>query len=189
LPDARRGMTGKPDFHEEMDRFQGHMPEWADRHLTRLRHPRAVWVRVPAGIALTGGGVFSVLPGLGIWMLPVGLALLAHDVPVMRRPLARVLNFTNDKIEQRKERRKTAAAAKQAKQAKRKPPAKPAAEPAPKLAAKSTAKAAPKPAPKRAAKPAPKPSTKTALKPAPETVASAAPKTPPKPAVKRSPIA
>jgi hypothetical protein len=35
-------------------------------------------------------------------MLPVGLALLAHDVPPMRRPLARMLHFTNRKIEQRK---------------------------------------------------------------------------------------
>ena len=88
-----------PDFHEEMDRLQGHMPGWAGRRLNRLREPKAVWVRVPAGIALTGGGVFSVLPVLGLWMLPAGLALLAHDVPVMRRPVARVLHFTNGKIE------------------------------------------------------------------------------------------
>jgi len=100
-----------PDFHEEMDRLQGHLPGWADRSLNRLRHPKAVWVRVPAGVALTGGGIFSVLPVLGLWMLPVGLALLAHDVPPMRKPLARVLNFTNGKIEQRKARRKRPAPA------------------------------------------------------------------------------
>lgn len=94
-----------PDFHEEMDRLQGHMPGWAGRHLNRLRQPRAVWVRVPAGIALAGGGVFSVLPVLGLWMLPVGLALLAHDVPPMRKPVARVLRFTNGKIDNMKARR------------------------------------------------------------------------------------
>jgi hypothetical protein len=99
-------MSRKPDFHEEMDRLQGHMPEWAGRNFSRLREPRAVWVRVPAGIALAGGGVLGFLPVLGIWMLPVGLALLAHDVPPMRRPLARMLHFTNGKIEQRKGRRK-----------------------------------------------------------------------------------
>lgn len=98
-------MSHKPDFHEEMDRLQGHMPGWAGRNFDRLRRPRAVWVRVPAGIALTGGGVLGFLPVLGAWMLPVGLALLAHDVPPMRRPLARVLHFTNHKIEQRKKRR------------------------------------------------------------------------------------
>ncbi len=97
-------MSPKPDFHEEMDRLQGHMPGWAGRKFDRLRSPRAVWVRVPAGIALTGGGVLGFLPVLSVWMLPVGLALLAVDVPPMRRPLARVLNFTNRKIEQRKAR-------------------------------------------------------------------------------------
>ena len=97
-------MTDKPDFHKEMDRLQGHMPEWAGRKFDRLRQPDAVWVRVSAGIALTGGGVLSFLPVLSVWMLPVGLALLAQDVPPMRRPLARVLHFTNRKIEQRKAR-------------------------------------------------------------------------------------
>ena len=62
-------------------------------------------MRIPASIALTGGGVLGFLPVLGVWMLPVGLALLAHDMPPMRRPLARVLHFTNHKIEQRKKRR------------------------------------------------------------------------------------
>ena len=102
------------EFDEEMDRLQGHLPDWASRHIDRLRHPRAVWMRVPAGIALAGGGVFSVLPVLGLWMLPVGLALLAHDVPPMRRPMAHVLRFTNGKIEDiktRKARKKARAEA------------------------------------------------------------------------------
>ena len=51
-------------------------------------------MRVPAGVALIGGGVlgFLPLPIVGIWMLPVGLALLAHDIQTMRRPMARLLN-------------------------------------------------------------------------------------------------
>jgi hypothetical protein len=35
-------------------------------------------------------------------MLPVGLALLAHDIPTVRAPIARLLHFTNGKIEKRK---------------------------------------------------------------------------------------
>ena len=98
-----------PDFDVEMDRLQDHIPDWASRSLKRLRRPRAVWVRLPAGIALTGGGVLSFLPVLGIWMLPVGLALLAHDVPVMRRPAARVLHFTNGTIEKRRGKKRAQA--------------------------------------------------------------------------------
>jgi hypothetical protein len=87
-----------------MDRFQDHIPAWVSRDLNRLRGERAIWARVPTGVALVGGGVlgFLPLPIVGIWMLPVGLALLAHDIPSMRRPMARLLNFTNRKIEKRK---------------------------------------------------------------------------------------
>ena len=90
-----------PDFHEEMDRFQKHMPIWVGHNLNRIRGEHATWVRVPTGVALIGGGVlgFLPLPIVGIWMLPVGLALLAYDIPTMRRPMARLLRFTNRKIE------------------------------------------------------------------------------------------
>jgi hypothetical protein len=98
-------MTHGPNFDEEMDRLQGHMPDWAGRNFDRLRQPEAVWVRVPAGIALIGGGVLSFLPVLGLWMLPVGVALLACDVRPMQPPLARALRFANRKIEERKERK------------------------------------------------------------------------------------
>jgi hypothetical protein len=98
-------MMRAPDFDEEMDRLQGHMPDWAGRNFDRLRQPEAVWVRVPAGIAPIGGGVLSFLPVLGIWMLPVGVALLACDVRPMQPPLARALRFANRKIEERKERK------------------------------------------------------------------------------------
>ena len=98
-------MMREPDFDAEMDRLQGHMPDWAGRNFDRLRQPEAVWVRVPAGIALIGGGVLSFLPVLGLWMLPVGVALLACDVRPMQPPLARALRFANRKIEKRKERK------------------------------------------------------------------------------------
>jgi hypothetical protein len=57
--------------------------------LRNLRHPDARWIRIPAGILLILGGVFSILPFLGIWMLPLGLLLIAYDVPFLREPVAR----------------------------------------------------------------------------------------------------
>ena len=50
-------------------------------------------VRVPAhpilrallGIALVIGGIFSFLPILGIWMLPLGLIILSIDSALIRR--------------------------------------------------------------------------------------------------------
>jgi hypothetical protein len=92
-------MTRTPDFNQEMDRFQDHMPARVERSLKRLRGKHAVWVRVPAGVALIGGGVLSFLPLLGIWMLPLGLALLAQDIPVLRWPIAHLLHFINRNVE------------------------------------------------------------------------------------------
>lgn len=45
-------------------------------------------VRFPLAIILTVGGLFSFLPVLGIWMLPLGLLLLAVDLPVLRGPIS-----------------------------------------------------------------------------------------------------
>ena len=59
--------------------------------------PGAAPYRIPVGIALTAGGVVGFLPILGFWMVPLGLAVLAHDVPVMRPPLARLLAKINGK--------------------------------------------------------------------------------------------
>jgi len=42
-------------------------------------------VRIGLGALLILGGVFSILPVLGIWMMPLGLAILAIDVPMARR--------------------------------------------------------------------------------------------------------
>lgn len=57
----------------------------------RLRRPSARWMRIPAGLLLILGGVFSILPILGLWMLPLGLVLLAEDVKPLRRGMDRVL--------------------------------------------------------------------------------------------------
>ena len=43
------------------------------------------------GLLLIAGGVFSILPVLGLWMLPLGLVLLAEDFPPVRRTTDAVL--------------------------------------------------------------------------------------------------
>jgi len=49
--------------------------------LNRLRGwPK--WVRLPIGILLVVGGLLGFLPVLGFWMVPLGLAVLAIDIPV-----------------------------------------------------------------------------------------------------------
>jgi hypothetical protein len=93
------GMGDKPDFHAEMDRLQGHLPGWARRLMRNARRPDAVWLRVPLGLVLIGGGIIgTVLPILGFWMVPLGLVLVAVDLPFLHGPLARMLAFINRKL-------------------------------------------------------------------------------------------
>ena len=50
----------------------------------RLMADHARWIRIPAGILLILGGFAAILPLFGLWMLPIGLALLAVDLPMLR---------------------------------------------------------------------------------------------------------
>jgi len=45
------------------------------------------WVRMPLGVLLIIGGVLGFLPILGFWMIPLGLAILAIDIPAAHRLL------------------------------------------------------------------------------------------------------
>ena len=49
-----------------------------------LMRDQARWIRIPAGLLLILGGIAAILPVFGLWMLPIGLALLAVDLPMLR---------------------------------------------------------------------------------------------------------
>jgi hypothetical protein len=78
-------------LNRQLDRFERQLPRRVARSIRWLREPSARWVRIPAGLLLIAGGIFSILPLLGLWMLPLGLLLLAQDLPFLRRPMRRAL--------------------------------------------------------------------------------------------------
>ena len=57
-----------------------------------LRKPASRWARLPAGILLIIGGCLAILPVFGLWMFPLGLMLLADDIPPLRRFRDRALD-------------------------------------------------------------------------------------------------
>lgn len=71
-----------------LERLSPRAAQWLIRW---LRKPYAVLVRIPLGLLLVAGGVFSFLPVLGFWMLPFGLFLLAVDIPILRGPVGRFI--------------------------------------------------------------------------------------------------
>ncbi|KTS25651.1 hypothetical protein NS228_06485 [Methylobacterium indicum] len=62
-----------------------------------LRAPSRRWVRIPAALLLILGGFLAVLPVFGLWMLPLGLALLSEDIPGMKPSLERAARWLEDK--------------------------------------------------------------------------------------------
>ena len=85
---------GRAALRQAFREIEREVPEKVARVLRRLRHPDARWIRIPAGLLLILGGIFSILPVLGIWMLPFGLLLLALDVPILRQPVSRFTSWS-----------------------------------------------------------------------------------------------
>lgn len=75
------------------DQIERELPASVARAVRWLRSPTGRWVRLPVGVLFTIGGLLWFLPVLGIEMLPIGLLLIAQDVPAVRRPLARVTRW------------------------------------------------------------------------------------------------
>lgn len=65
----------------------------SERMIERLKEPRCRFVRIPAAIALILGGLLGFLPLVGFWMFPLGLAILAIDIPIAGRLLHRLMNL------------------------------------------------------------------------------------------------
>ena len=80
-----------------LDKLVHRLPPRMGGAVTYLLKPSSRWVRIPSGTLLVLGGVLSFLPVLGVWMLPLGLALLAEDVPALRSWRAKVLDWVERK--------------------------------------------------------------------------------------------
>lgn len=81
-------MAGKHDarLQRQFDRLSRRVPMSAG-FLDWVRRPSSRLLRFPLGILLILGGIFSFLPVLGVWMLPLGLLLLALDLPFLQAPI------------------------------------------------------------------------------------------------------
>lgn len=70
--------------HEELDK---ELPERIRKMVQWLRDPKRRLLRIPLGLVFLAGGCLWFLPILGAWMLPIGFALIAEDVPFLRKPV------------------------------------------------------------------------------------------------------
>lgn len=69
---------------DRLGQLIGRLPVRVQSTMRWLRRPSSRWARIPAGLLLILGGFLSILPVFGLWMLPLGVALLGDDIPILR---------------------------------------------------------------------------------------------------------
>ena len=89
------------EFDAALSRLEKRLPGFAARCL-RYLVDSSPWVRIPPALLIFLGGFVGFLPILGFWMIPLGLVLLAQDIPFLRPPLARMLNWIDSKLPEQK---------------------------------------------------------------------------------------
>lgn len=100
-PSEKRRWRRKQDrrLDRRFEKLEQALPDPVSDRLAWLRTPRARWVRVPIGLLFMFGGFFAFLPVLGFWMLPLGLLLLAIDIPLLKAPMNRLMIWTERKVQ------------------------------------------------------------------------------------------
>lgn len=78
---------------QRLERLLRRLPARGEQAMRWLLQPGHIWLRGILGSALVVGGILGFLPILGLWMLPLGIILLAEDVPFLRRVSARMLEW------------------------------------------------------------------------------------------------
>ena len=90
---ARRQPSGTGNGDEleaAFDKLERETPDFLTRAICRVRKPEARKVRLPLGILFIVAGFLWFLPVVGLEFLPIGLLLIAQDVPFLRRPVGRM---------------------------------------------------------------------------------------------------
>ena len=75
-----------------------------------LISPAASLLRLPLAVLFIIGGIFSFLPVLGVWMLPLGVLLIAVDVALVRRWVVKTWPWVESRWRLRSRRRRSAGA-------------------------------------------------------------------------------
>jgi hypothetical protein len=87
----------KAELNRYFEMINRRVPTRVSEFIRWLRKPSSFAARLAAALLLILGGIFSFLPVLGIWMLPLGLLLIAQDVPFLQKPLVSVLAWIEKK--------------------------------------------------------------------------------------------
>jgi hypothetical protein len=92
----------KAELNRYFEMIHRRVPIRISHFIRWLRKPSSFAVRLLIALLLILGGLFSFLPILGLWMLPLGLLFIAQDVPILQKPLVSTLAWIEAKWERLK---------------------------------------------------------------------------------------
>lgn len=79
---------GKEKLELAYDSLERETPRAISRAVHWLRGPQSRRLRLPIGLLLIGLGCFGFLPIIGYELIPIGLLVIAQDVPFLRKPVS-----------------------------------------------------------------------------------------------------
>jgi len=97
---------GEQELDQAFDVLERETPDRVARCVRWLRSPASRKVRIPLGLLFIIGGLLWFLPVVGIELLPIGLALIAQDIPFLKKPVGRGMLWLERKWLQRKQRQR-----------------------------------------------------------------------------------
>lgn len=87
---SHRGGRGDP-LNQAFGRLEKMLPKPMSSVLHWLHGPSSRFVRLPLGILFIVASFFWFLPVVGLEFLPIGLLLVAQDVPFLRKPVGKLM--------------------------------------------------------------------------------------------------
>jgi hypothetical protein len=91
--------TTRAELNRYFEMIDQRVPLSVSQFIRWLRMPSSFAIRLVIAILLILGGIFSFLPVLGLWMLPLGLLLIAQDIPLLQEPLVAAFALVEAKCE------------------------------------------------------------------------------------------
>jgi hypothetical protein len=82
---------GEKALEQGFEGLERETPDRVSRAIRWFRDPEARWIRLPVGMLFILASFLWFLPVVGIEMLPIGLLLIAQDVPFLRKPVGRFM--------------------------------------------------------------------------------------------------
>jgi hypothetical protein len=90
-------VTTATELNKYFEMINRRLPTRMSASIEWLRKPSSFSARLIAALLLILGGFFSFLPILGVWMLPLGLMLIAQDLPFLQKPLVKTFKWVEAK--------------------------------------------------------------------------------------------